>query len=89
MTLHIVSQNNPLALKNCLAVAAADDALMFINDGVYALATHAALAKRPLIYALEEDIKARGLTLSQTVNRIHYRQFVALSCEYNPVQSWY
>ncbi|WP_053979290.1 sulfurtransferase complex subunit TusB [Marinagarivorans algicola] len=89
MTLHIVSQNNPFVLKNCLAVAGPNDALVFINDGVYALATHAALVKRPLTYALAHDITTRGLTLNHLIEPLSYSQFVALSCQYNPVQSWY
>ena len=43
-------------------------------------------------YALEEDLKARGLQnqqLIQEIKNIDYKYFVELTTKYNMVQSWY
>lgn len=86
MTLHIISQNCPKTLENCMATLASSDAIIFINDGVYALVSHQKQLGNVSTFALEHDMKARGI---ETNNTINYAQFVALSCQHNPIQSWY
>ncbi|MDZ7924820.1 MAG: sulfurtransferase complex subunit TusB [Marinagarivorans sp.] len=94
MTLHIVSQSPEAgpALASCLRVIAGDDVVILLNDGIYALASQKAtllplIAERRL-FALADDLKLRGFKgfEAQTIN---YERFVELSCQHNPIQSWY
>ena len=86
MTLHIISQNNPQVLANCLCTTAKGDVIILINDGVYILATQKKFASDSTIYALNEDAKARGFSFKNTLS---YKEFVQLSCQHTPIQTWY
>ena len=83
------------ALNNCLAVFAEGDAIIFIGDGAYALATnHDALqahASKGAVFALLDDALARGLNnpTLQDCQMLNHAGFVALTCQHNPLQSWY
>ena len=94
MTLHIVSQSpfQNSALDSCLGLAAVNDVIVLINDGVYALQQPVqALTQameRNSVFALQDDLLARGLAFPANV-AIDYPQFVALTCKHNPIQSWY
>ena len=85
-TLHII--NKVSALPACLSVAGADDALLLIEDGVYA-GTKARSPQRPL-YALAADVGARGLTerLGLSVQVISDAEFVQLAADHQPIVSW-
>ena len=94
MTLHIVSQS-PIqnsALQSCLEFMQSSDALILINDGVYALVSHKsaldALMKENRVFALVDDLESRGLE-TNVQHIIDYTEFVNLSCLHNPIQSWY
>jgi tRNA 2-thiouridine synthesizing protein B len=82
-------------LKDCLDISNNDDAVVLLEDGVYA-----ALDSQPQnkllsnnrCFVLEEDLQARGLTtqkLLQNIEHITYERFVQLCAEYDMVQSWY
>ena len=87
--LHLV--NKATALEDCLALMAPGDALLLIEDGVYAARRRPAIppadpaetktgeaeptALPNACYALDSDLKARGL-----LDRIHPRCQV-ISCE--------
>lgn len=94
MTLHIVSQSPEasLALASCLRLIAAHDVVILINDGTYALASQktalANLISEHRLFALADDLTLRGLTNHETI-AISYERFVELSCQHNPIQSWY
>ncbi len=94
--LHIVNKS-PLgsaALRDCLTVCRRDDALLLIEDGVYA-ATGAAveqlLAATASVHVLREDVNARGLAerIDNRIAIIDYSGFVQLCCDHHPIQSWY
>lgn len=94
--LHIVNKS-PLgntALDDCLKVCRRDDALLLIEDGVYA-ATGAAveqlLATTTTVHVLLEDVNARGLAdrIDTRIAVVDYSGFVQLCCDHNPIQSWY
>ncbi len=83
-------------LAECLRVCGADDAVLLIEDGVYAALADsewlaALLTKTKAIYALEPDIAARGLgaRLSDEIKRIDYAGFVQLCTEQPKMLAWY
>lgn len=83
------------SLENCLRVARQGDVILLLEDGVYAAS--AGTAKSPLIeqavkrhtvYAIEADLKARGLAnLVKQVRVASYGDFVDL-VEQHPVHAW-
>ena len=85
-TLHLV--NKERALRPCLEVAAGDDAVLLLEDGVYA-AVGVMAPERPL-HALEPDVRARGLRdrLAGHVVVVTDVQFVALVENHRPVVTW-
>jgi tRNA 2-thiouridine synthesizing protein B len=92
--LHIVNKSHTErhALASCLRVAQAGQALLLIEDGVYA-ATDNALgdaATRLKVYALAPDLAARGLAgkAAVGVTLIDYAGFVDLVAEHSTNQSW-
>lgn len=96
MILHKVSTSPyaDSALSQCLKILAADDGLLLLQDGVYAI-THQAyqpeLAHINHLYVLADDLTARGINsdVSQAnATQIDFEQFVALSLKFNQVMSW-
>jgi tRNA 2-thiouridine synthesizing protein B len=85
-TLHII--NKASALSACLSIAAVEDALLLIEDGVYA-ATKSGASQRPL-YALEADVNARGIAalLGPSVRVVNDTDFVRLAVNHQPIVSW-
>jgi len=83
-TLHIV--NRPLALESCLELAAADDPVLLIEDGVYA----ALLPQSRELLMLDADAQVRGVKerLQAGVISIGYAEFVDLAAEHSPLVSW-
>lgn len=87
MTLHILSQPpSHSAFKQCLAVRAQGAPLLLIGDGVYCAATLDG-NQQLNTYALIDDCNARGLT--PNIETIDYPRFVELTCQHNPIQTWY
>jgi tRNA 2-thiouridine synthesizing protein B len=85
-TLHLV--NKASALEHCLTAAAADDAILLLEDGVYA-AVSVRAPKRQL-YALKADVTARGLRerLSKHTRLVDDAGFVGLVEAHQPVVTW-
>ncbi|MBS7660521.1 sulfurtransferase complex subunit TusB [Pseudomonas lalucatii] len=96
-TLHLLS-HSPFAddrLNSCLRLLGCADGLLLSGDAVYALsagsAPHQALEQLPEgveLFALAEDLDARGLAVPARVQRVDYPQFVALTCRFAKVNSW-
>ncbi|MHB0853509.1 sulfurtransferase complex subunit TusB [Stutzerimonas nitrititolerans] len=97
-TLHLLS-HSPFAdsrLASCLQLLSAEDALLLTGDAVYALQTgtaqRQALELMPVsiaLFALEEDVVARGLTaLPERLQAIDYACFVELCCRYDRTNAW-
>ena len=97
MTLHTINKtpSESSALDDCLASLADGDALILIENGVYAaIPGYAELFTRlPAsiqCYLLGEDSSARGLNdLNPDFRVIDYDGFVELSCRYDKVVSWF
>lgn len=86
-------------LKSCLSVCQSRDSILLIEDGVFsgilnaptALQLESARLEGVEIFALFEDIEARGLQekLAPGITVVDYTGFVQLSIDHNCVQSWY
>ena len=93
MTLHLINKtpSESSALSDSLSAVSEGDALLLIENGVYAaLPGYAALFTRlpgsVQCYLLENDAQARGLKdLNQEFRQIDYDGFVELSCRYSKV----
>jgi tRNA 2-thiouridine synthesizing protein B len=97
--LHIVNKS-PLernALESCLRVAQPGAAVLLIEDAVYA-ATRGNAAEASLraalgqlkVYALSNDLDARGMSdrITEGVATVDYAGFVDLVAEHSTCQSW-
>lgn len=86
------------SLESCLRHAKDGSAILFIEDGVYALisggehrSTLKQAAARCSLYALAPDLEARGIRSGQLINGIElvdYHGFVDLVVRHDRVQSW-
>ena len=97
--LHIVNKS-PLqtrSLDSCLRLAGDGQALLLIEDAVYAATRGAATAsglpeaaQRLKVYALLPDLEARGMAgnLIDGITTVDYGGFVDLVAEHNTSQSW-
>jgi len=94
-TLHIVNQTSSHdALSACLRIALGGDSLLLIEDGVYQVSQIAAHpeALKLTLFALQEDVAARGLSLANLpviITPIDYTQFVELVCQHQRSVSWF
>lgn len=96
-TLHMLS-HSPFTdnrLSSCLRILGSQDALLLCGDAVYALqagsAQRQSLERLPeaiALYALDEDVNARGLAHPDRLTLIDYPAFVALSGQYDKVNTW-
>ncbi|MHB8535082.1 MAG: sulfurtransferase complex subunit TusB [Sulfuricaulis sp.] len=83
------------ALENCLRLARQGDIILLLEDGVYAAAAGTVKSslveqavKQHAVYAIEADVKARGMrALIKDVRVASYGDFVDL-VEQNPVHAW-
>lgn len=91
MILHII-QKSPFSstvLDDCLKTINKDDAILLIQDGVFAV-NHPSINQHPLtIYALQEDLNARGINPDGATTCIGYNEFVELCAKYDTSISWY
>jgi len=97
-TLHVLS-HSPFGddrLVSCLRLLGDGDALLLSGDAVYAVqcaTTHReSLESMPdgiTLYALEEDVAARGLAdLPARLRQVDYPGFVELCCRYARTNTW-
>ena len=85
------------SLEACLRVAAPGNAVLLIEDAVYAAASNGAWVDRLnsamgdiKIYVLQPDAEARGIQdqVMDGVSMVDYNGFVDLAAEHDKVQSW-
>lgn len=98
--LHIVNKSpyERNSLDTCLRLARADSSILLIEDGIYAVSKNAAAADKMRaalgkhrIYALEPDLKARGIGTDKVlegISLVDYDGFVELTTEHDKLQSW-
>lgn len=77
--LHLLA--NPDAGASCLALAAVEDSLLLIGDGVFALPAVAGAALR--LGALRDDAAERAVVIPDGIEALSYDDFVAwvVACE--------
>lgn len=92
MILHIINRSPFTSnhLKSCLEIISTEDALLLMDDGVYAL-QDSLLKNLPFkIHAIEIDLQARGLNASNSgVALINYEQMVELVTQYPLSKTWF
>lgn len=97
--LHIVNKSpfQTTTLDSCLRMAQPGQALLLIEDGIYAATVGSAAEARVRqacaslkVYALQPDMDARGVTgkLIDGVTLVDYAGFVDLTVEYSTSHSW-
>jgi tRNA 2-thiouridine synthesizing protein B len=81
------------SLASCLRIALAGSSILLIENGVYAALPSSPIpidSKKYKIYALDADLKARGLNhkIKPDITVIDYAGFVQLSIDHDQVQAW-
>ena len=98
MILHTINKSpfSDSSLEDCLRLCSPGDAILLIENGVYATQQHRhsdlmiALHDRVDFFALQADLEARGLTTQHDfIDRIDDTGFVELCIKYPKVQSWF
>lgn len=94
-SLHTISKSpDSRLLEQCLVVCDDEDAILFIEDGVYHGVRAETLAQIPTavtVYGLRDDLLARGL-LERSDPRMQtasIKKFVELCVDFDRVISWY
>ncbi len=91
MALYIINHSlSNDALAQFSQELAADDAVLWCQDGVYSinLPHIASITANHACYALNDDLTARQLTSSEQINAITWDEFVALTLAHSPVISY-
>jgi len=85
------------SLERCLNMAKDGSAVLLIEDGVYGATSGTAATsmvenamKSVKVYALQEDVEARGVKerVMDGVELVDYAGFVKLAADNSQVQSW-
>jgi tRNA 2-thiouridine synthesizing protein B len=98
-TLHTINKSpfDRNSLDSCLRVISDNDAILFIEDGVYAATGTSfsdavkAAANSHSVYVLGPDLSARGMKedgIVEGVKVVDYEGFVDLVTENDKVNSW-
>ncbi len=100
-TLHTVNKSafERNSLDSCLSVCKTDGSILLIEDAVIAAMQDTTVSEKISqaiesgikFYALDEDIKARGLPeqrVMDSITRVDYAGFVNLVIENDRVQNW-
>lgn len=95
MILHTVNKS-PLhhrALGSCLQFFSAGDALVLLEDGVYAGITGVDCGLDQFsgdVFAIAADVEARGLAsrMSEHLKLISYGDFVELCTDFGSIKNW-
>ncbi len=97
MVLHVINKMTTSLWRDCVATLNAGDALLLTEDAVFAAVQgheHQHFLQQlqclPRVYALVEDLAARGISarISPAFVSITYGDFVALSLEHTKVVNW-
>lgn len=92
MTLHLI-QKSPFAtsaLKDCLNIIEQDDMILLMLDGVYACQSPVIDSIQNQMFALQDDLDARGIQIHKAnIKGINYEDFVTLCTQCKNTISWY
>ena len=96
-TLHVLSHSpfTDSRLSSCLRVLGGEDAVLLCGDATYALRADTATVQTLSakngslkLFVLEEDATARNIPLPDWAQGVDYAGFVALSVQYDKVNTW-
>jgi tRNA 2-thiouridine synthesizing protein B len=93
-TLHVINKSDASLWHSCTATLASGDALLLIEDAVYAaLPAQQQLSLVPAgvqLRALTDDLALRGISakIRPEIGQTTYNEFVALSLAHERVVSW-
>ncbi|MCP1623847.1 sulfurtransferase complex subunit TusB [Pseudomonas nitroreducens] len=97
-TLHLLSHSpfNDGRFDSCLLLAGAEDGILLTGDAAYALQPNSkpaqdllALPGSNALFALQEDLQARGLDdIPARVVAVDYPGFVELCTRFDKVNAW-
>ena len=91
MILHLITKGpGALQLTSIKPFIAANDKVLFIEDGVYHCSLQALQLSGAECYCLEEDLAARGMLNRSTagVTIVSYDGFVSLCVQTDKVKRW-
>ena len=100
-TLHTINKSpfTHTELKSCLGICRPGDAILLIEDAVYAIKAGSvwnqhlseAADSGIKLYALKNDVLARGIIFETgfSIETVDYSGFVQLACVHERTQSWY
>lgn len=94
MSLHVINKTDSRLWSTCLGALSDDDALLLIEDAVFAAVPGYCDAVRILpsvqVLALADDLAVRGISdrIPPGVRQVSWRDFVALSLQHDKVVSW-
>jgi len=94
MTLHIITRSDTQSqsIHHCLSFISNHDTLLFIEDGTYCILNNTLSeeiqSKKIQYYYLRPDLTARGLPASDDVQVVDYKEFVTLTENHHPSQTW-
>lgn len=92
MALHILTRSPSASdsLQTCLALARGGDALLLLDDGVYALLQPELRDGGKDVYFLLEDARLRGLEslLPAHAKAVDYAGMVGLTEQHSPIHTW-
>lgn len=83
-TLHLLS--NPGASASCLAAVTAEDAVLFLGDGVFALTAQQNSAVR--VGVLRDDAESRGVAVPDHVRPMSQADFVDWVVAFDRSVTW-
>lgn len=92
-SVHLI-QTSPFtskALESCLRVCGSRDAIILMADGVYAATDAAREWPAAAVYALADDVAARGLSdkIDSKLTVIDYPEMVDICSRHRHSQSWF
>ena len=95
-TLHLLPRTPGIgtALADCIRTCSAGDSILFLEDGVYAVALPdnglSAFSDSIGLFALQADCAARGLAvqIDQRVRSVGYEDFVGLVARHQRCVTW-
>ncbi len=89
MILHTFNKTS--ALRTGSSFVQANDHVLLMEDGVYALLDGEFKLPTSHIYALDVDVTTRGLSarISHLARMVNYQDYVELCCDADSISNWF
>ena len=81
--------NKPRALIENRRFVLPQDTILLMEDGVYSLLDENLLKGQNDVFALDIDLRARGIKVAQHEVSITYGKFVSLCAEADQISNWF